>query len=538
MADRKISELVALTSAVSSNDAIAIVDNSASQTKKIDPKTLLEEAVKIIDDGSIPAEKISSTSVADGAITTAKLADRAVTAAKLDDNSSGVVSTGTPAPGIRIGQIAIDTTNNKFYVWSGSQWLLAKAAGSVNEIIGDAVGPIVIDTTVTGDIVTLNGYIEPTTNAAEFLAGPTASGGDVIARPIVGDDLPDATATSKGAVSVPGNGLKVELGALSIDNAVTPNDASTLHIVEYDQYGLVQSGRPIAGGDLPNAEPGVSGVIKPGTGLAVDADGVLNHSNIITPGVGTKVTFDGQGHITGSTPLLPEDIPGVDADKINGEIGTDQLADCAVTAPKICDYATCLMQEDNPGAGAYLGQFWFTPSTAQLRVYARGSGPENIWVPVGFGSLQANNLRWLGTYDATTDTIVSLTSIGVSEGLTAGSAFPQPTDDLSGGYFLCQVAGNNCNQPSLNGINHDAGDWALCLDSVQGWIHIDAAAPGSGGGGGSARYLNDLLDVNIGGAGGPFSTAPAITLSDRQIFKYDGGDGMWKNTNLLDGGSF
>ena len=44
---------------------------------------------------------------------------------------------------------------------------------------------------------------------------------------------------------------------------------------------------------------------------------------------------------------------------------------------------------------------------------------------------------------------------------------------------------------------------ALCLDAAQGWIHIDAAAPG--GGGGSAQYLNDLLDVTIGGTGGPFS---------------------------------
>ena len=193
MADRKISELVALTSAVSASDAIAIVDNSAAQTKKIDPKTLLEQAVQIIDAGSIPAEKIGGVTVPDGAITTAKLADRAVTAAKLDDNSSGVVSAGTPAAGIRIGQVAVDTTNNKFYVWSGSQWLLTKAAGSVNEIVGDAAGPIIIDTTVTGDTVTLDGYIEPTTNGAEFLAGPTGSGGDVTARPIIGADLPVAT---------------------------------------------------------------------------------------------------------------------------------------------------------------------------------------------------------------------------------------------------------------------------------------------------------------------------------------------------------
>ena len=91
-------------------------------------------------------------------------------------------------------------------------------------------------------------------------------------------------------------------------------------------------------------------------------------------------------------------------------------------------------------------------------------------------------------------------------------------------------------QPNLNGISHTAGDWALCLDEAQGWIHIDAAA--GGGGGGGAQYLDDLLDVNIGGAGGPFSTAPAMALSDKQILKYDGGVGLWRNTDRVDGGTF
>ena len=61
-------------------------------------------------------------------------------------------------------------------------------------------------------------------------------------------------------------------------------------------------------------------------------------------------------------------------------------------------------------------------------------------------------------------------------------------------------------QPNLSGISHDAGDWALCLDAAQGWIHIDANAAG-GGGGGSAQYLNDLLDVEIGGSSSPFGGA-------------------------------
>jgi hypothetical protein len=196
------------------------------------------------------------------------------------------------------------------------------------------------------------------------------------------------------------------------------------------------------------------------------------------------------------------------------------------------------MQESNPGAGAFLGQLWYTPSTAQLRVYSRGSGPQNLWLAVGFGNLQANNLRWGGTFDAATDSVVSVTTLGTSEGIIAGAAFPAPSDELSGLYLLCQVAGNNCAQNNIQSQSFTAGDWALCLDATQGWIFIDANGGGGGGGGGGAQYLGDLLDVNIGGSGGPFSTAVRMPLEAKQLLKYDGGDGMWKNTDLLDGGTF
>ena len=196
------------------------------------------------------------------------------------------------------------------------------------------------------------------------------------------------------------------------------------------------------------------------------------------------------------------------------------------------------MQEEIPGQCDYLGQLWFTPSTEQLRVFARGSGPQNIWVPVGFGALQANNLRWGGTIDANLGTIGSLTAIGVSEGLSAGDPIPGPTDSLGGMYFVTQVEGNNINQPNVSGTTFTAGDWLLCINAAEGYVHIDAGVGGGGGGGGGANYFNDLLDVEIGGSSGPFSTMPALTLSDKNIIKYDGGSGMWRNTDLIDGGDY
>ena len=212
------------------------------------------------------------------------------------------------------------------------------------------------------------------------------------------------------------------------------------------------------------------------------------------------------------------------------------IPDHSIGAVKLTDYSTCYIQEGNPGPADYLGMFWYQPSTAQLRVYARGSAGD-IWLPVGFGALQANNLRWGGTFNATTDTVTTVTGIGTSDGLVAAASFPAPTDQLTGLYLLCETGGANCVQNNLVGVNFGPGDWAVCLGATQGWEFIDASSA-AGGGGGGAQRLNDLLDVTIGGSSGPFGVAPSIALAQEQILKYDSGDGQWKNTNIVNGGTF
>ena len=96
-------------------------------------------------------------------------------------------------------------------------------------------------------------------------------------------------------------------------------------------------------------------------------------------------------------------------------------------------------------------------------------------------------------------------------------------------------------QDNLQSINHDAGDWALCIDSVQELDSHQRQRFKWGRRWGSAQYLNDLLDVEIGGAASPFSgvggVAPAVALSRDQILRYDGTSGLWRNTDIIDGGS-
>ena len=142
MADLKISELNALAgSALVSGDLVAVVDNSASETKKLTVGDLVANGVTLISDDTIPGAKIlfgagdvATAAVADSAITTAKLANDGVTAAKLADESTVDLVTTLPASGAFTGQLALDTDDNSLYCWSGSAWLSLKAAGSINTV--------------------------------------------------------------------------------------------------------------------------------------------------------------------------------------------------------------------------------------------------------------------------------------------------------------------------------------------------------------------------------------------------------------------
>ena len=526
MADKKISELVELTSSVSVTDALAIADASASQTKKINPKTLLEQAFKIIDDGSIPGNKVDSGELPAGSVDTVEIADRAVTADKLDDNSSGLVSAVLPA-GTRIGQVGIDSTNNKFYVWSGSQWIEAKGAGSVNEIVSDTTPGLLINTlaTQTDDSVLVTAYHVPTTAAGQFLAGPTGSAGPIEQRVIIGADLPTASPTEKGAAQVNGNGLIVEGDVLKIDNTVSPTNG-LFEICDVDGNGLVVNHRAIQGDDVPIANDSTLGVVRPGVDLAVDGQGNMNHiTKNNAPGTYTKFTVDLTGHVIAGTNLTADDIPVVNGSSITGNINSDaNILDRSIGEIKLADYSTCLVQEGAPSGDYKLGQLWFTPSTSQLRVYGRGSSGD-LWLSVGFGALQAQNLRWAGTVNADTSTIMTLTDIGVSEGLTAGGPIPTPSDELSGLYFVVQTGGSNITIPNVNGDTCTEGDWILYIDQAQGAIHLDISAGGGGGGGGASK-LDDLTDVDL-----------SVVEAD-QLLQYDAISGMWKNVSLISGGTF
>jgi hypothetical protein len=478
VADLRISELAALASAdLATGDFLAVADISASESKKITVTNFIDKAVTLVSDATIPNAKILFTdgtlngvALQDATVTGSKLSANTVTGAKLAGNSTCQLVATLPASGSYVGQLALNTSDSTGYIWNGSIWVEFKAAGSVNEIIGSSAGVVNVVVSQVGDSVTISTTLDDTTAASEFLAGPTSGGGAVTYRAIDGVDLPTATTTTKGAVVVNGNGLTVSGNTIAIDNSVTA-EATDYHVVQYSANGLVTDGRLITSSDLPFADASTPGTVRPGSGLDVDVSGTLNHSNTIVGASATKVTFDNQGHITATASLEAADIPDLDASKVTtGQFPTDRLANAAVTGAKLANASVTKIggSADTEGVvtfpdAEYSGQFFFDSLNGDLYLW-----DGNAWQPI---TITAGEIVFAGTYEASTNTVATVTTAGTAAGLVVGAALPAAAESNNRYYVI--VADSGTGTAPAPTVSLQAPD--MLLSDGSAWTLIDVS---------------------------------------------------------------
>ena len=550
MADLKISELNALAGAdLATADVVAVVDTSASETKKLTVTALVENAVDFIADDSIPSVKIafSDESVGGGAIVNggvvqAKIASSAVAASKLADNSSAVVgnnSIGTD--GVYRGQLAVDTSDNKTYAWDGSAWIRVKASGSINSVTFLNSPPISFSKSITNDILTINAAIADSTAAGQFVAGPSGSSGTVSLRGIVGADLPAASASAKGGVIVNGNGLEMDDDTIKISNTVSAQ-SDAFHVVKYDANGLVTGSRAVSSSDLPTALSTTTGVVKPGTGLSVNAAGALNHSNFLTAGTATKVTFDAQGHVTVGASLEAADIPDIPATKITSEtLSSSVFPVNGITGSRLADFATTVFGGASstsgvtifPESGEFVGQYFFEENRNDLYIWS-GSA----WVPV---TVTSGEIVFAGVYDADENTIASLTSGGQAvNGFTVGSALPEPGPANAQHYFIVENSGTGTGYAPT--VTLAAPDH-LISDGTS-WVLLDVSGTIAGANASQVTYVPPAGNTNDISSSTGTVQAAITELDAEKLSKALGGaltGAISVNTNgsiLMNGGTF
>ena len=378
MADLRITSLPAMASGTpQSSDVLPVADISASTTKKITIGDLIKDGIDALPNGSINGDKVNFT-LPDGSIGTAQLANGSVTGIKLADQSAAKYGGATPASGDFVGQLFFKTSAPKqLFSWNGAGW---EAASGVVTLKGDTTGLVNTYVTTASGTSTISADIDPTTGAAQFLAGPSGGGGAVSARQITSPDLPTAGA-SKGAVAVNGNGLKMTGDTLSLDKGAATQANGQL--VTFDDQGLVVSGADIQSSDLPLSNDSTPGVVRPGTGLSVAVDGTLNHTNDVVAGTAPKITYDTEGHVVSGQALLATDIPDLGADKItSGQFGEAYIADKSISLSKLDDYAISYIQEAQPTSTdpGHIGVLWYQESTAQLRMFNGNSWmTDRLW---------------------------------------------------------------------------------------------------------------------------------------------------------------
>ena len=367
---------------------------------------------------SIATDAVTTAKIATGAVTTDELGAASVTAAKLAANSSTIVSGNAPTGvGAFVGQQWTNTNTGLAYIWDGSVW--NQQAGVQSFAFSDST-PLTFSAAVSASgLATVTTGLD-TQTAATVFAGPTTG------------------------------------------SAATPTF------------------RALTGTDLPVATSVANGVVRPGTGLTVLGTGVLNHSNSATPGTYTKITIDAQGHVSAASNLIADDVPSLDASKITtGTFSGSFLAENSVSATQLADYGIAQVSESAP-VPEFAGQWWVNPSdrSAYIWIGTVTPVPNGYWLLVGYGSPTQLNLRFGGTYNATTNLVVSLNQYGTEAGLTVGQGLGAPNPQNNGVYLIVTTAGTGTTPAPVASLA--AGDWVLSQGTGPNWTKIAVVSGATG----------------------------------------------------------
>ena len=545
MADQRITQLTSLPKAgVDATDVLPIADISASQTKKVTAKDLVDAGLDLIDASSIDIDKLDQASVTK--LSTTALADDAVTAAKLANDSSIAVQTTEPSTDNFEGRGYFNSTSGNLQVFNGStyQQVIAPTAGigdlqvTTGKLADGAVTTAKVtaldtaayaDSSVTtakvadGAITTAKvadgaittAKVDAAGLAADAIAADAITTDKVLDGAITGAKMADDSATIVQAGVPTGSGdfegqqyfdtntsvqyvwdstawiRQAAINAINftdntpiafaiaypdnhtadVTTSLDTQTANTAFVGPATGADAAPTFRALIPDDLPDATASTKGIIQPGTGLSVNG-GTLNHANSVATGTYTKLTVDAEGHISAGALLEAVDIPDIDAAKITtGGLVTDRLADGAVTIDKLADYSTASLGETFP-IPSFIGQIHLNPLDKSFYMW-----DGNVWVPIG---ISAGQIIFAGTFDASDPVgigkIASVTPEGAAAGFTLG-ALPASSATNNKHYFVVSEGGTITSGNAPN-VTLAPPDLILSVynTSSPGWVEVDVSA--------------------------------------------------------------
>ena len=391
MADYKVTDLVEiLATSVAADDLTLLVDTSASDDKKIKVEELAKAAATHFTTGSINGDKL-----VDDSVTATQIADATITATQLATDSVARAE-------VTAGEISgAGTSRGKVHIEAGSINATDIASGSITntQLSGGTLVPTggITDSEVSATAAIAVSKLE-SVSPNVVLAGPStgATPSTPTARALVSDDLPVATTSALGAVSVPaGNGLSLAAGVLSHTDTVT---AADLGWISFSGTGHILSARALAAGDLPVASTSALGLVSVGTGLAVTSGGVLSIGTASSSAIGglaigsefglglgstlelaatgvsagnyAKVTVNTKGVVTAGDVLADSDIPNHSAALLtSGTLDIARIGANTITGAKMANDSTCIISATTPASGDYEGQLHLNSTSNTLSAW-------------------------------------------------------------------------------------------------------------------------------------------------------------------------
>jgi hypothetical protein len=363
MADQRITQLVALPEAsLAAADVLPIADISASETKKITAKDLIEGALALADSGSIDLIKLNQASATK--LGTSALVDDAITASKLANDSSIAVQNSAPVTDNFEGRGYYNSTSSNFQVFDGTvyQQVVLPTAG-----IGDlqvTTGKLADGAVTTAKVTALGSaaYADSSVITAKIADGAVTAA-KIAADSITTSQLaPNAVGASELADDAVDTGAIVNLAVTATkigDGAVTVNKLGDLAVTNAKiadttiAYGKLD----LADGSIPGIKIAIDSIATDRleanaitTGRLADlavttgkiADGAVTAAKIAADSItSSEIAVDAVGASeladdavdTGSIVNL-----AVTAAKIDTEaVTTTKLANLAVTDAKIAD---------------------------------------------------------------------------------------------------------------------------------------------------------------------------------------------------------
>lgn len=434
MADLRITDLTALPEGdVAATDVLPIADVSASETKKVTAKDLFEAGAALADNGSIPSAKLS-------AITPANLGNSSSAAQFIagPTATTGAFAARVIAPGdlplataATVGAVRIGTG---ITVSSGDISLSAATSATRGGVSVPSASGLSVDG--SGVLSHLSSVTAQTKNGFTV----NASGHITAVGSIASTDLPVATTSVVGGIFV-GSGLAVTAGG-QLNHAASIT-AGTTSGITYNASGHITAITALVGNDLPAATTSVKGAVSvPAGALSVSGAGALTHDvSAVTPGTYPKVTVDTRGHVTAGTTLSATDIPEIPATKLtSGTLNVSVLGTNSITGIKLADSSTVQFGGAGSTAGVvtfptaqFKGQQFWDELNGDLYLWS-GSA----WLPV---TITSGELVYGGTYDASVNEVGSVTSAGSAVGLTTGAALPAASDTNNRYYLVVSDSG-------------------------------------------------------------------------------------------------